>query len=129
MNRVPDKAAPPRHCPTCSHDLSPHPYYQTIPSRAARWLHRLAIFTLPLMTAVVIEAFISGRAPVFFSGAAGFAVVGFICLPATVLYAVASVFPRDFRVICLRCAWFRDYAYRSDLLQAVEDHGPEPTPG
>lgn len=122
MTRAPTpcKAAPPRHCPTCGTDLSPHPYYRLIPSPGARRLHRLALISLPLMSAVVVAAFIAGRAPIFFSIASGYAIVAFVCLPATLLYAVASIFPRDFRVICLRCAWFRDYAYRPGPLEALD---------
>ncbi|MFQ5528486.1 MAG: hypothetical protein ACE5GX_19810 [Thermoanaerobaculia bacterium] len=38
---------PPRLCPSCGQDLSAHPYYQLVPSCAARILQRIAMALLP----------------------------------------------------------------------------------
>ena len=117
---APSTENPPRHCPTCDVDLSPYPYYQRIPGQAARGLHKLGKLSIVLMTVFVILSFSNGEAPMMLSLWGGFLILFVICAPAAFLYGYSLLFPQDYQVICLRCSWTRNYAFRSGPLRAAD---------
>lgn len=100
---------PPRLCPSCGDDLSDFPYYQLTPCPIARRLQKLAGWLLPVMGVVFVVQLFTGTFPVAFSAVSGYFIAAYIATPSLLLYAVSIVFPRDRRVICLHCSWYRDY--------------------
>ena len=65
-----------------------------------------------------------------FGFVSGYFSLGYICIPSLLVYSVSVLMPRDRRVICLHCSWYRDYPFRWGLFEAAP--GPEtparPTP-
>ncbi len=102
---------PPRHCPTCGHDLSAYPYYQLRPSPFARRLMNLAGLLIPVMTAVFLVQLFSGTILPNFSMVSGYLILAYICGPSLVIYAASALMPRIRRVTCLHCSWYHDYTF------------------
>lgn len=102
-------AAPPRLCPSCGHDLSAHPYYQTRPGPAAGLLRKLAMALLPVMALVyLLWLFWVTEDPGFGTGHGYFAVL-LIGGPSFLLYAISRLLPHRRLVICLHCSWNQEY--------------------
>lgn len=123
--RAHDEASkPPRHCPTCGHDLSPHPYYQLRPSPFASKLLQLARWLIPVMAVVFLIQFFSGHFLHTMSVASGYFIIAYICAPSLLLYVITLPMPRTRRVICLHCSWFHDYPWRRGLFEARSEGAP-----
>lgn len=103
---------PPRHCPACGQDLSRFPYYQLRSGPFARKLHALARALIPVMAVVFAIHMGSESFPTNFHNAFGHYIMAFVCGPSMVLYTLALPFPKQRRVICLRCSWYRDFPFR-----------------
>ncbi len=103
---------PPRHCPACGQDLSRFPYYQLRSGPLARRLRALARALIPVMAVVFVFHVFSESFPTDFHDAFGHYVMAFVCGPSMLIYTLALPFPKQRRVICLRCSWYRDYPYR-----------------
>ncbi len=110
---------PPRHCPACGDDLSEHPYYQLHPSPVTRRLHTLARLLLPVMTVVFFVQLATQSFMPSFSVVSGYFIVAYICAPSMLVYSVSLLMPRDRRVICLHCSWYRDYPFRWGIFEAA----------
>ena len=39
-------------------------------------------------------------------------IAAYIATPSLLIYSVSILFPKDRRVICLHCSWFRDFAFQ-----------------
>ncbi|MCP3957456.1 MAG: hypothetical protein GY719_06355 [bacterium] len=111
-------AGPPRHCPACGQDLSRYPYYQLRSGPFARKLDALARSLIPVMAVVFVFHFFSESFPTNFHNAFGHYVVAFVCGPSMLIYTLALPFPKQRRVICLRCSWYRDYPVRRGPFEA-----------
>ena len=119
-----DTSRPPRHCPTCGHDLSEHPYYQLRPSPFAAKLLTIARWLLPVMAVVFLIQLYSGNFLLILSVASGYLIVAYICAPSLLLYVITLPIPRTRRVICLHCSWFHDYPWRRGLFEARSTETP-----
>ena len=111
---------PPRHCPTCAVDLGAYPYYQRVPCTLSRWLNGLGRATILPMFGLALYFLLVRETPIFPSPSIGFILAGFTIGPAMLLYAFTRFLPRYFRVVCLRCSWYRDYAFRFRVFEAKE---------
>mgnify|MGYP006969420863 FL=1 len=105
----PQQRRPPRHCPVCGQDLTEHPYYQTEPGPAARWLRRVAVWLLPVMAAAYISFLIWGEVGPGIGTGAGYFALAVVGGPSLALYMLSRYFPFRRRVICLRCSWNEVY--------------------
>jgi len=118
---------PPKVCPSCAQDLSDFPYYQQTPCPIARRLQKLAALLLPVMSVVFLVQMFSGAFPVSFHVASGYFIIAYVSTPSLLLVALSMLFPRDRRVICLHCSWYRDYPFRwgEKLFEARPSPGTE----
>lgn len=101
----------PRTCPSCGHDLSAHPYYQSRPGPTARRLRTIAVALLPVMAVVYLYLLLREAAAMElgFGSGHGYLAVALVGGPSFLLYAASRLFPRRRLVICLRCSWNREY--------------------
>ncbi len=100
---------PPRLCPACGEDLSEHPYYQRVPSPAAKMLRKIALALLPVMAIAYVAQLFWGSANMGFGTGAGYFALLVIGGPSLLLYAVSRLLPARRLVICQRCSWNREY--------------------
>ena len=100
---------PPRFCPSCSHDLSEHPYYQTRPGTAARALRKIAMGLLPVVAIGYLLLLFFGDSDLGFGTGHGYLAVALIGGPSFLLYLVSRLLPRTRLVICLHCSWNQEY--------------------
>jgi hypothetical protein len=102
----------PRFCPSCGEDLSEHPYYQLVPSRAGRVLSKIAVVLLPVMAIVYVAQLFWGNANLGFGTGAGYFALLVIGGPSLLPYAASRLLPKRRLVICQRCSWNREYPHR-----------------
>ncbi len=69
------------------------------------------------MAMLFLYMLFSGSFLRFYTATSGYFIVALVCGPSLLVYSVSLLMPRELRIICLHCSWYRDYPYRRDLFE------------
>ena len=71
------------------------------------------------MAVLFVVHLFSESFPTRFHDALGHYIMAFVCGPSLLIYMLALPLPKQRRVICLRCSWYRDFPFRWGPFEAA----------